>query len=165
MSRRERQIRRLGRLVTGARSRVRRDRRNGWSNASDVPFGAVPTTATVVVLARRSVLGGVRVIADSEGVGSTHRTESRRQFCQPCGRTTRPTSLLPLLRPVRSLWGRGVFGLVGGGRPAYHCARRKEDHGPACRPSTSPRRLRRHALESLRRPARRSYPLLGMEGP
>jgi len=42
-----------------------------------------------------------RVIADSEAVGGTHRTEKRRQFCLPCGRATRPACLLPLLRPER----------------------------------------------------------------
>ena len=36
-----------------------------------MPISAAPTTAAVVVLARRSVLGGVRVITDSEAVGGT----------------------------------------------------------------------------------------------
>jgi hypothetical protein len=52
--------------------------RGDRTSATDVPFCAAATTATIVVLARRSVLGGVRVIADSEGVGGTHRAESRR---------------------------------------------------------------------------------------
>src|ERR1035437_205030 len=91
------------------------------ASTPEVPFCAAPRVATAVVMARRSVLGGVRVIADSEAVGGTHRTESRRQFCQPCGRATRPTCLLPLLRPARPMgacgklpgWRNTPFGRVG----------------------------------------------------
>jgi hypothetical protein len=42
----------------------------------DVPICAVPTTATVVVLERRSVLGGVRVIADSAHADIRRRYQS-----------------------------------------------------------------------------------------
>jgi hypothetical protein len=105
--------------------------------------------AAAVVLERRSVLGGVRVIADWEAVGDTHRTESRRQFCQPCGRATRPTCLLPLLRPERHPAddGSGVrlyFSYVGG-----HATEQADVNLAGCRAISAPGRSARVVTQGV----------------
>ena len=61
---------------------VPRTARRRWclriATTPEVPFCAVPTTATVVVLERRSVLGGVRVIADFLCAGIHRHSQALR---------------------------------------------------------------------------------------
>lgn len=46
----------------------------------------------------------MRETADSEAVGGTHCTDSRRQLCQPYRPAERPTCVLPLPGPEQHVW-------------------------------------------------------------
>ena len=82
------------------------------ASAPDVPFCAGGWMAMPVVLARRSVVGRRREIADSGASGGTHSTGCRARFWVRCGQRRRPPCLLPLLRPQRHFgaWGKRQMG-------------------------------------------------------
>jgi hypothetical protein len=73
------------------------------ASAPDVPFCAVATRATVVVLARCSAPNRVRSIADSGAVGATCSTICQVRFSMPCSRDRRPPVLALVAAPGTAL--------------------------------------------------------------